>query len=162
MKKGLQNAYAENFKGKALDVFCVSNALYEKYSRKEQSGTIPKMVATGWIPALRKFCYSMSIESKFRDAKHLLRTTLPGLLASISVHSEREPSLQGAPKRSVKLDLPKVNGIKDSVRHSYTTLLRLVLTFHGEFARYCGDRESVLVQFQSNFLVKSISSRPYT
>jgi len=113
VKTGLQNAYAEEFEGTTLNIFCVSNIWYEKYKHsKGTSDVAPRLVTTSGIPELRRFCYSLSTQSRFDEAMHFLRTTLPSILTSIGVHAKPESS---APSQMPIENLAKVDEFKYSV-----------------------------------------------
>ena len=82
----MQNAYATTTGG-TLDVFCVSNKHYEKFSR---NGDVEYVRKTG-IPELRRFCHSLTATSQFMGAKHYLESRLPSLLNSIKLVAEVDP-----------------------------------------------------------------------
>ncbi|KAH7133693.1 hypothetical protein EDB81DRAFT_859227 [Dactylonectria macrodidyma] len=77
--QGLQRAYAADMEGKTLDVFCVSNTMYQKYSQK---GNTEYVMASG-IPDLRRFCHSMTADAQLGEAKHFLQSKLSTLLNSL-------------------------------------------------------------------------------
>lgn len=79
VKEGLRRAYASKVPGEKLDVFCVSNTTYEKYSEKGNT----ELVHASGIPQLRRFCHSITTEAQFREASHLLRSSLPSLINSL-------------------------------------------------------------------------------
>ena len=79
--KGLQNAYASKVPDKKLEVFCVSNKMYGKYTRKGNS----EIVNCSGIPSLRKFCHSITAEAQLREAKHFLQSSLFSLLNSLHI-----------------------------------------------------------------------------
>jgi hypothetical protein len=78
VKEGLQKAYASKVAGGKLEVFCVSNTTYEKYSRKGNS----EMVSASGIPELRQFCHTITAGAQLLEAKHFLQSTLSSLLNS--------------------------------------------------------------------------------
>ncbi len=84
VKEGLQNAYASKVPGGKLEVFCVSNTKYEKFSRK---GNTEFVIASG-IPELRRFCHSITAEAQLLEAKHFLQSTLSSLLNSIELWAD--------------------------------------------------------------------------
>jgi hypothetical protein len=114
VKHGLQVAYAEQFKGNSLNVFCISNSLYKKQHGDIQGESNRVLVDSSGIRDLRKFCYSMAAEARFDDAKHFLRVSLPGILNAISLRSGREV-FPGATKPSVSLDLTNILGFENKV-----------------------------------------------
>ncbi|KAK3306258.1 uncharacterized protein B0T15DRAFT_396538 [Chaetomium strumarium] len=75
---GLQAAYATKAPGGRLDVFCVSNKWYDKYSRKGNR----ELVQASGIPALRQFCHSLAADAQLREAIHFLRSRVFTLVNS--------------------------------------------------------------------------------
>lgn len=78
VKEGLQQAYSSKVPEGELEVFCVSNTLYEKYARK---GNI-EMVQGSGIPELRRFCYAITAHAQLLEAKHFLSSMLSSVLNS--------------------------------------------------------------------------------
>ncbi|KFY95308.1 hypothetical protein V500_02839 [Pseudogymnoascus sp. VKM F-4518 (FW-2643)] len=78
VKEGLQRAYSSKVPEGGLEVFCVSNTLYEKYARK---GNI-EMVQGSGIPELRRFCYAITAHAQLLEAKHFLSSMLSSVLNS--------------------------------------------------------------------------------
>jgi hypothetical protein len=70
-----------------MEVFCVSNTTYEKYSRKGNT----EMVHASGIPELRRFCHTITAEAQLREAKHFLQSTLSSLLGSVELWSSEPP-----------------------------------------------------------------------
>lgn len=87
IKDGLQEAYRTKVPGGMLEVFCVSNTAYEKYSAE---GVVDMVNASG-IPELRRFCYSITAEAQFLEAKHFLQSRLSSMLSSIQLWTTRCP-----------------------------------------------------------------------
>ncbi|RYP61155.1 hypothetical protein DL769_007837 [Monosporascus sp. CRB-8-3] len=81
VKDGLRKAYAAKVPGKELDVFCVSNTTYEKYSEKGDE----ELVRASGIPQLRQFCHSITAEAQFREALDQLQARLPNLINSLEL-----------------------------------------------------------------------------
>lgn len=81
VKDGLQAAYSSKVPGNRLDVFCISNKMYDKYSRKGNS----EFVEASGIPDLRKFCFQITADAQHREAKHFLQSSLFNLLTSFEV-----------------------------------------------------------------------------
>ncbi|KAH8812284.1 hypothetical protein F5884DRAFT_784973 [Xylogone sp. PMI_703] len=81
VKEGLQNAYASKVPGGRLEVFCVSNTTYKKYSRKGNT----EMVLVSGIPELRRFCHKITAGAQLLEGKHSLQATLPSLLSSVAI-----------------------------------------------------------------------------
>ena len=75
---GLRAAYAAKAPAGRLDVFCVSNRWYSKFSRK---GNVELVQASG-IPALRQFCHSITADAQLREARHFLQASLFTLVNS--------------------------------------------------------------------------------
>ena len=88
VKEGLQNAYASKVPGGKLEVFCVSNTLYEKYSKKGDTG----MVCASGIPKLHRFCHTITAGAQLLEAKHFLQSTLSSCLASIELWTNSSPA----------------------------------------------------------------------
>lgn len=85
VKEGLQTTYAAKVPGGVLEVFCVSNRTYEKFTRK---GDLDMVNASG-IPALRLFCYSITAEKQLLEAKHFLTSRLGTLINSLQIWVDR-------------------------------------------------------------------------
>ena len=75
---GLQAAYATRAPAGRLDVFCVSNKWYNKFSRKGNA----ELVQASGIPALRQFCHSITANAQLREARHFLQARLFALVNS--------------------------------------------------------------------------------
>lgn len=105
--EGLQAAYASKAPNRRLDVFCVSNRLYEKFARK---GNKEFVLASG-IPGVRYFCHSISADAQFREAKYFLRSSLFSLINSLhmwtsSALSDRDGDASDDPEETRRtLDL---------------------------------------------------------
>lgn len=65
--------------GKRLNVFCVSNKTYRKFS---DQGSIEMVNASG-IPKLRQFCRSILDETRLLESKKFLELDLSSLLDSM-------------------------------------------------------------------------------
>ncbi|KAE9366257.1 hypothetical protein N431DRAFT_419424 [Stipitochalara longipes BDJ] len=87
VKEGLQNAYASKVPGGRLEVFCVSNTTYEKFSRKGNT----EMVLASGIPELRRFCHKITAGAQLLEAKHFLQSTLSSLLSSVEIWASSSP-----------------------------------------------------------------------
>jgi len=81
VKECLRTAYAAKVPGNSLEVFCISNTTYEKYTRK---GDIDMIAASG-IPSLRSFCYSVTAQKQLLEAQHFLKSRLGVLLNSMEI-----------------------------------------------------------------------------
>ncbi|KAG9255485.1 uncharacterized protein F5Z01DRAFT_56619 [Emericellopsis atlantica] len=81
VREGLQRAYSSEIPGGRLNVFCVSNKLYEKYSRKGP----PEFIQETGIVELRRFCHSVTAEAQLKEGQHFLRSRLPSLLNSLGL-----------------------------------------------------------------------------
>jgi hypothetical protein len=108
VKEGLQSAYAAKVPGGNLEVFCVSNTIYEKYAKKGNG----KMVIASEIPALRSFCYSITAQTQLLEATHFLKTRVPALLHSIQIWLDNE-----SPKIAPQLDLEATEQRKKAAYH---------------------------------------------
>lgn len=81
VKEGLQEAYASRAPGRELEVFCVSNRLYDKYARKGDA----EVVRASMVPAVRRHCRATGADAQLRGARHYLRSELFGLLNSLRI-----------------------------------------------------------------------------
>jgi hypothetical protein len=77
---GLQKLYNDKAPDGHLDVFCVSNTWYTKYSRK---GNVELVRGSG-IPDLRKFCYGITADAQLREARYFLGRVF-GLVNSVEL-----------------------------------------------------------------------------
>ena len=82
VRTGLQRAYAHLVPGNELPVFCVSNEDYEAGSKKNDVD----LVNASGIPALRRFCKTTTAEAQLLETRHILQSSLPGLLNSITLY----------------------------------------------------------------------------
>ena len=86
VKEGLKRNYSEKVPGGILEVFCVSNLNYEKFSRK---GVVNYVNASG-IPDLRRFCHTITAKPQYFEAKNYLQSSLASLLTSVRLWVEKE------------------------------------------------------------------------
>jgi hypothetical protein len=85
VQAGLRKAHAAKIPGGKLDVFCVSNRLYEKESGK---GNTDLVTASG-IPQLRSFCRLIAADTQLQEAKHFLQSSLYSLVNSLQLWSTK-------------------------------------------------------------------------
>jgi hypothetical protein len=101
VKESLQKVYASKVPGGRLEVFCVSNTTYEKFSRKGNAD----MVHASGIPELRRFCHSVTAGAQLLEAKHFLQSKLSSLLNSVELWANSSPVLpkveDGMPDESI-------------------------------------------------------------
>jgi hypothetical protein len=71
-----------------LEVFCISNPTYEKFSQKGNAD----MVRASGIPELRRFCHTITAGAQLLEAKHFLKSTLSSLLNSIELWASSSPA----------------------------------------------------------------------
>lgn len=90
VKEGLQRTYAADMEGRALDVFCVSNTMYQKYCPK---GNTESVMASG-IPDLRRFCHSMTADAQLGESKHFLQSKLSTLINSLELWTNSHQNSQ--------------------------------------------------------------------
>ncbi|KAH8688415.1 hypothetical protein BGZ61DRAFT_353751 [Ilyonectria robusta] len=90
VKEGLQRTYAADMEGGALNVFCVSNTMYQKYCPK---GNTESVIASG-IPDLRHFCHSMTADAQLGESKHFLRSKLSTLINSLELWTNSHQNTQ--------------------------------------------------------------------
>ncbi|EFQ96945.1 hypothetical protein MGYG_08870 [Nannizzia gypsea CBS 118893] len=90
VKNGLQSAY--KMLGGNLEVFCVSNTMYEKFSSKPDSEGARRMIDGSGIPELRRFCLLITAEARLVEAKHFLQSSLSSLLSSIDIWANIAPN----------------------------------------------------------------------
>ena len=88
VKDGLQNAYASKVPGGRLEVFCVSNTTYEKFSKKGNAA----MVRASGVPELRRFCHTITADAQLLEAKNFLQSTLSSLLSSVELWTNDFPA----------------------------------------------------------------------
>jgi hypothetical protein len=87
VKDGLQRAYASKVPGGRLEVFCVSNTTYEKFSKKGNAA----MVRASGVPELRRFCHTITADAQLLEAKNFLQSTLSSLLCSVELWANDSP-----------------------------------------------------------------------
>jgi hypothetical protein len=104
IKEGLQKAYGSKVPGQSLDVFCVSNLMYEKYSKKGNK----ELVQASCIPELRQFCHTITADAQFRGAMHFLRSTLSNLLNSVDIWASTSGSLLQEPEDALDISIYRV------------------------------------------------------
>ena len=115
VKEGLQRSYAAKEPGRVLEVFCVSNPTYEKYTRK---GDLDMVNASG-IPALRSFCYSITAEKQLLEAKHFLTPRLGTLLNSIQIWVDSRESTTRKLSESKQSFDDYLIGLESKVHHRF-------------------------------------------
>jgi hypothetical protein len=71
-----------------LEVFCISNPIYEKFSQKGNAD----MVRASGIPELRRFCHTITAGAQLLEAKHFLKSILSSLLNSIELWASSSPA----------------------------------------------------------------------
>ncbi|EXV00317.1 Ras GTPase family protein [Metarhizium robertsii] len=81
VKRGLQSAYASKIPDQTLDVFCVSNKIYEKHVPKGNS----EFVAASGIPELRRFCHTITADAQLQEATHFLKSSIPSFLTTLEI-----------------------------------------------------------------------------
>lgn len=77
----MQQSYASEIQEGKLDIFCVSNLVYEKYCRKGNH----ELVDASGVIELRRFCHAITAEAQLRDAQHYLDSSLASLLTSLGL-----------------------------------------------------------------------------
>ncbi|KAF4493723.1 hypothetical protein FAGAP_10157 [Fusarium agapanthi] len=124
VKRNLQSAYSSEMDGRSLDVFCVSNKWYEKYSLK---GNTEFARASG-IPELRRFCHSLTADAQLSEAKHFLRSRLSSLLNTLELWATSLLDKQNA--------IEKLNdSVQMKMKEAIDQLPTLVNTFRQDFSR---------------------------
>ena len=83
VKENLQAAYNSRAPGRELEVFGVSSTLYDKYAQRGNE----ELVRGSAIPAVRRFCHTISADVQLREAKHYLQSSLFGLVSSLHIWS---------------------------------------------------------------------------
>ncbi|KFY77671.1 hypothetical protein V499_03018 [Pseudogymnoascus sp. VKM F-103] len=78
VKEGLQRAYSAEIPNGVLQIFCVSNTSYEKYSMKGDA----EMVQGSGIPEVRRFCYTVTSHAHLLEANHFRNSKIPSFLNS--------------------------------------------------------------------------------
>ncbi|KAF5688802.1 hypothetical protein FCIRC_1708 [Fusarium circinatum] len=129
VKRNLQSAYSSEMDGRSLDVFCVSNKWYEKYSLK---GNTEFARASG-IPELRHFCHSLTADAQLSEAKHFLRSRLSALLNTLELWATSLLDKQNA--------IEKLNAsVQMNMKEAIDQLPTLVNTFRQDFSR-CFEKQ---------------------
>ncbi|RDW73267.1 hypothetical protein BP6252_07174 [Coleophoma cylindrospora] len=108
VKQGLQDAYSSKVPGGRLKVFCISNTMYEKYSRKGNM----EMVQASEIPELRRFCHTITAGAQLVEAKHFLNSELASLLNS----AELWASTAVRPKAENPVDAESIKAILQDMK----------------------------------------------
>jgi len=117
VRKELQDAYGPKVPGEQLGVFCVSNTMYEKFSKKANGDMVRNMVTGSGIPELRRFCQSITAEARLLEAKHFLRSSLPSLLDSLDVWTNTAPVTAGTDDdyTRINVDREAIKAIEDRI-----------------------------------------------
>ena len=100
-----------------MEVFCVSNTTYEKFSRKGNT----EMVLASGIPELRRFCHRITAGAQLLEAKHFLQSVLSSLLSSVEIWAT-----SSAPRPQVE-DRGQDESIRDFLQEVKTEVR---VTFH--------------------------------
>lgn len=121
--ESIKNRYSSDTRG-SLEVFCVGNSAYEKFCRKGNT----ELVKASGVPDLRRFCHGTMADAQLRDARHLVRSSLPSLLNSVDIWaSGRLP--HGAFDEMDKSNIQKhLADIHTQVRRDCLLVLCCVLT----------------------------------
>lgn len=77
----LHGLYAQQTSGGKVEVFTISNIVYDKYTKSGNT----EMVELSGIPALRAFCYTATAQRQWMKAIYFLKTTLAESLHSLEV-----------------------------------------------------------------------------
>ena len=113
---GLQRSYAAKVPGGKLDIHCIANSDYIKYSRRGDSQSV---IASG-IPGLRRCCHSISADAQFMESKNFLLATIPSLVASAQLWVESLKAASTGP--SEQLIAQKTRALNEA-RSKVTNLL---------------------------------------
>ena len=129
VKEGLQRAYSAKISEGRLNVFCVSNTVYEKACRKG----ISEYVDASGIPELRKFCHSITARVQYMEATHFLQSKIPCLINSVRLWAG---TLQDHPANK-KIEKELLEGAQSSRQKVMKSVdvfkSNLSDTFHGQF-----------------------------
>ena len=85
VKNGLRSAYSSKISDKTLEVFCVSNKLYDKQCKK---GDLDLISLSG-IPSLRRFCRLIGADAQLAAGRHYVNSAIPGLVISLKLWATR-------------------------------------------------------------------------
>ena len=118
MQKGLKSLYENCLDGEPK-IFYVSNSTYDECACRQERGTDQRLRSISGVPELRKFCYLLSADLGLRDAKNFLQTTLPSLIASISMRSKDEATLLQKPGGPTKFGALGMTEIRDAVMNRF-------------------------------------------
>ena len=83
VRSALRRNYQSKTPGDHLNVFCVSNKLYEE-NRDSETVTI------SGIPEVRQFCRSITADAQLLDAQNFLDNSLPDLIATAKIWATRQ------------------------------------------------------------------------
>jgi hypothetical protein len=81
VEEGLHKAYSKKLQDSQLEIFCISNTLYEESVAKQDTG----LVDASGIPALRRFCYGTTASAQLISTKNFLESQLGNLLCSVQI-----------------------------------------------------------------------------
>jgi hypothetical protein len=81
VKQQLRAAYQERIPNGNLDVFCISNTVYQEHS---ETGNVDMIEKSG-VPELRRFCRKITARAQLLQALHFMRSEVPSLLNSIKI-----------------------------------------------------------------------------
>jgi len=73
------------------------------------------MVIASAIPALRKYCYSITSHKQLLEAKHFITNTVGNLLNSVQIQAQSSFALDESPANRTQL-APNVNGWFEDIR----------------------------------------------
>ncbi|RYP68754.1 hypothetical protein DL771_006484 [Monosporascus sp. 5C6A] len=139
VKDGLRKAYAAKVPGEKLDVFCVSNTTYEKYSEKGDE----ELIRASGIPQLRQFCHSITAEAQFREALDRLQARLPNLINSLELWANN--NLATHEREDFVLDVCVYRILTDVEKEIADAVSTLRDDFNSQYYAWClnrGDHET--------------------
>ncbi|KAH8703638.1 hypothetical protein BGW36DRAFT_287095 [Talaromyces proteolyticus] len=148
--EGLQEEYGPKLSGGKLEVFCISNRTYKKFSR---AGNVSMVRASG-IPELRRFCHSIVANARLLEAKNVLQSKISGLLNSIELWTRTVPvsvpSPTGDVTNTIQLDYKVLqeakskvfNGSKQNILDSFQEFILDFLDRRGEIWEHAAKEKS--------------------
>ncbi|KID65368.1 Dynamin, GTPase domain protein, partial [Metarhizium hybridum] len=126
VKRGLQSAYASKIPDQTLDVFCVSNKIYEKHVPKGNS----EFVAASGIPELRRFCHTITADAQLQEATHFLKSSIPSFLTSLEI---RLGSLCSGDEK-----LARFQQARNSIHRGLDEMVKLNSDYHSQIVGLFG------------------------
>ncbi|KAL9106686.1 MAG: hypothetical protein Q9227_008338 [Pyrenula ochraceoflavens] len=144
VKDTLQNFYREKVPGGALEVFCVSNTVYGKYTRK---GNL-EMVNNSGVPDLRRFCYMATGDAQHAEARHYMQARVGGLLKSMQIWAAPETPPQDTSAASTATTSTAAASLSNLTSSLPTLLPNLITAIHAGQTRFLSTFTTTILSYQ--------------